>query len=49
MTKAELNPCPYSEEIARYFDIHFDCKDCWLINCPYPKNRDEWNRRTNNG
>lgn len=33
----KLKPCPYSEAIARDFDIHIDCMDCWLIDCPYPK------------
>ena len=45
----KFNLCPYSEAISRAFDIHFDCMDCWLTDCPYPKNRAEWNRRTDNG
>ena len=49
MAMAELKPCPYAKAIAREFDIHIDCLDCWLTVCPYPKCRAEWNRRTDNG
>ena len=43
----ENRKCPYAEMIAKIADVHFDCKDCPALECPFPDIKAEFERSEN--
>ena len=47
MDEIKEDKCPYAKKVTEIADVHFDCRDCPALECPFPKIKEEFERSEN--